>query len=108
MDAEGAVWLIECNCPPCVETATGIEAAENLHDAVADGIVQLVVQPTIRGEPVQTGCVHDSTTPELVDNGTGFICCKGKREDFVPSPPVKLAFNSFAWSKFVRSQRSTD
>ena len=32
VDDGGAAWLIENNCPPCCETATGLPHAEVLKD----------------------------------------------------------------------------
>jgi len=117
VDADGAVWLIECNCPPCTETATGLKEAEALHSNIALDIATLVVDAAVRKRPVRSGLPQqavDSASPSDVelesvvreDNGTGFVCCRDKRDGFKPSPAVKLALNSFAWSKFVRNQKA--
>lgn len=44
IDEEGLCWLLENNCPPCTETASGLAHAEKFHDDVARGILE-VTQP---------------------------------------------------------------
>lgn len=116
IDDAGNVWLIECNCPPCTTTATGLPEAEALHHNIAKGIIELLVLPSVRKSrdsdtsmsAIKCGpnCDGKHESHNDGDRNGGFVCCRKGREDFVPSPQVKLAFNAFAWSKFVRSQRN--
>ena len=142
VDASGAVWLIECNRPPCTTTATGLQEAEDLHAQVARDILALIVVPAVHHRAVDSNSAnradeHQQQKQEKVekidsenqnqngnlqekvagggaaaallerrDGNQGFVQCREGREDFVPSPPLKLALNAFSWSKLVRSQKA--
>lgn len=39
--------MLECNCPPSQDTATGLPHAEGVHDAVIGDLLDLVVVPAL-------------------------------------------------------------
>ena len=45
---DGRAWLLECNCPPSQDTATGLQHAEALHDAVIGDLIDAFVLPPLR------------------------------------------------------------
>jgi len=47
VDSAGRAWLLECNCPPSQDTATGLPHAEALHDAVIGDLIDAFVLPVV-------------------------------------------------------------
>jgi hypothetical protein len=45
IDENGRAWILECNCPPSQDTATGLPHAEELHNAVMSDVLGTFVLP---------------------------------------------------------------
>lgn len=99
-------YLLEVNCPPSQDTATGLEYAEELHDEVLRDLMRMWVIPAVElggdfdGRPVETygwDCVYKETTNE--EGGT----------ESAPMVPSKAAIlNKIRWGIFERRMKKAD
>jgi len=87
IDEDGLCWLLENNCPPCTETASGLPHAESFHDDVARGILEGFVVPALdaRREPRHGEWVQ----------------VKAAMEGFEPSTSGGL--NKLKWAMYCKS-----
>lgn len=91
-DTTGNAWLLENNCPPCCETASGLPFAEQFHDDVARELFARFVLPPLGHD--QPATVFDPKWTEAGLPAAGYteweeIC--PAREDFevCGQPPNK-------------------
>lgn len=99
-------YLLEVNCPPSQDTATGLGYAEDLHDEVLRDLMRMWVIPAVEhegdfdGRPVETygwDCVYKETTNEV--GGT----------ENAPMVPSKAAIlNKIRWGIFERRMKKAD
>lgn len=77
-NAKGApvAYLLEVNCPPSQDTATGLPFAENLHDDVLRDLLKMWIIPAVEGRICRNKCPRDTMGWNLVfqqdfsNNGT--------------------------------------
>ena len=63
IDEAGGAWLLEVNCPPSQDTATGLPHAEALHDAVLGELLALVVVPALQRTAPTPGAPASAAAP---------------------------------------------
>jgi len=109
-NGEPAAYLLEVNCPPSQDTATGLKHAEELHDEVLKDLMDMWVIPCVKcgtanleaavGEregPFGWYCVYKDCTPQDSTQSTPFIL------------PSKAAIvNKIRWSMFERRMKKKD
>ena len=76
VSADGRAWLLECNCPPSQDTATGLAHAEAVHDGVIGDIIDAFVLPQCLGGGSgvgrgKSGSEEEEEEEEEEEKGTG-------------------------------------
>jgi len=98
-------FLLEVNCPPSQDTATGLDHAEDLHNEVLSDLLKMWVIPNVVSgdrlkEPKETfgwKCVHaeDKSATQLKD------------EDLI-QPSKAMILNKIRWGMFERRMKRAD
>ena len=98
-------YLLEVNCPPSQDTATGLPYAEDLHDEVIKDLLKMWVIPNVNqidGCPIEPSktygwrCVYSDYSTGLVQN-----------KNFI-EPSKATILNKIRWAFFERrAQRAT-
>ena len=91
-------FLLEVNCPPSQDTATGLDHAENLHNEVLGDLLKMWVIPNVEyglSQPKETfgwKCVYESGSHET------------KGEDLI-QPSKAIILNKIRWGIFERRMK---
>jgi hypothetical protein len=114
-DQDGRAWLIENNCPPCVETATGLPHAEAFHDSVALDMLSGFVLPAIHRRRQQDGESEEGSVPASGGGGGGEADLGHWEQVTTPDPEFRpcggggvsgLGRNRLRWAAYLRSAAS--
>lgn len=109
-DGQPVAYLLEVNCPPSQDTATGLKHAEDLHDEVLKGLMDMWVIPCVEcgsaSLEAQLGeregqygwyCVYNDYETQDSTKDTSFIL------------PSKAALvNKIRWGMFERRMKKKD
>ena len=109
----GDPWLLECNCPPSQDTATGLPHAEAVHDGVIGDLLDLVVVPALtagsRGGVDGEAAARDGAegagggpTASRADDAGEWECARPPNRGFEPA--AKTTGNRMRWKMHERRE----
>ena len=105
-NGEPIAYLLEVNCPPSQDTATGLGFAEDLHDEVLRDLMRMWVIPAVELGDGFDGCPEETFGWDCVYKGEGNGEGGTEKSPMVPSKAAIL--NKIRWGIFERRAKKVD
>lgn len=103
---EPIAYLLEVNCPPSQDTATGLGFAEELHDEVLRDLMRMWVVPAVEFGDDFDGCPEETFGWDCVYRGEKNEKVGSEKVPMIPSKAAIL--NKIRWGIFERRAKKAD